>query len=396
MAPLILARVAPASSSERGVIVPMGCAFRSGSSTFRLVRPPPDVRSRALKERWGALAVALTRAALVGGDGEAPTYIQLPQWPWLNAGTIGRRNNKHASLPLYDLKVKRRHAVFRLEGFSPATSEDGIDANTFWLHPWKGKPCKLLLGRRNHMLHHPRRLVLGDVFCVGHSNIRLVRATRPSPLRDGDDAPYVLMEDTGRRYRRKENKEKRRKRKLNLLASSSSDSDDGDNNDVDEEASKGGASVPSVRLEVVDGPWRGRSLDVSGEQRITIGSSKHCTLALPTDLTVEEVHACLVHNDADGGWYICDCGSTKGTLLLIPDDGAQIDAADVIIVGGTEIAFIPQARDHTSSDDAGDNGNSSATPMLPAPSERIIKGRRPAEYAPIAAADEVEVELGLI
>ena len=46
---------------------------------------------------WGVAGTQYWGAAEQVGRA---SYVHLPRWQWLNAGTIGRRNNKHASLPL--------------------------------------------------------------------------------------------------------------------------------------------------------------------------------------------------------------------------------------------------------------------------------------------------------
>ena len=348
---------------EGGMSLTMGCLFAFGGASFRMCHPPPEARTA---ESWSSLACSLQRARLrsVAEQTGQADFVRLPRWQWLNAGTVGRRNNKHASLPLPDLKAKRRHAAFRLEGSAPGTAS-GLVVSALWLQPWKGKPCRLLLGRHDYTLNHPWRMRLGDVFCVGHSTIRLAQATCPASLiapemapcgaepGDGGAAaagggiaaaassiapPLVLMQDRGRRYRRKANKEKRRLRKLGKL-SSSSESDDDEDDRSDEERPLGPASRPFVRLEVVDGPWRGKVLNLE-TSRVLIGSSRHCDVALPTDLTVEEVHACMV--EVGGSWYLHDLGSRSGTSLLIPDDGAQLDCGDVVTIGTTELAFFMQ------------------------------------------------------
>lgn len=136
----IRAACSPASST-----LPMGSSFVIGGSTFRLERPLPEARSHEL---WGSLAVGLS-LGLFGG-GALHEFMMLPGWAWTNRGTIGRYNNKRATLPLRDLKIRRRHASFVLEGFKPL--DKSLPSGGLWLQPWKGKPCLLLLGRQNHQL----------------------------------------------------------------------------------------------------------------------------------------------------------------------------------------------------------------------------------------------------
>ena len=367
-----------------GMNLPMGGCFMLGHSSFRILQPPPEARTM---DQWGSLAVGLSKARIKSVGEHVPTdYRRLPRWQWMNAGTIGRRNNKNASLPIPDIKVKRRHAVFRLEGYKAGVTKT-LDVSGLWLQPWKGKPCRLLIGRHDHNPSHPWRLRLGDTFCIGHSNIRFAQATRPTRKAlalseravGGQDASpgveegreegevvvdgvgtgglvlmqdhryanvhptnaLVLMQDLGKRYRRKANKEKRRARKLKLIGSSSSEDDKEDGDGSDEEGPLGEATSPFVRLEIVDGPWRGRAFPLE-QTRITIGSSQYCSLRLPTDLTVEEIHAAVHY--VGGEWLLTDLGSRSGTALLIPDDGAQLDAGDVVTFGCTEVAFYMQNK----------------------------------------------------
>ena len=50
----------------------------------------------------------------------------------------------------------------------------GWQAGSLSFVPHKGKPCLLLLGRRDHRWRLPHRLTAGDVFGVGRSLLRVL------------------------------------------------------------------------------------------------------------------------------------------------------------------------------------------------------------------------------
>ena len=164
-----------------------------------------------------------------------------------------------------------------------------------------------------------------------------VEAAKAPPLAT-EDGPYVLVEDTGKRYRRKANKEKRRQRKLSGDSSSDSE-DENDSESSEAEHTRGRMSEAFMKLELVDGPWRGRRLEF-GAAGLSIGASKRCGLDLHADLNVSSMHAHISHSA--GEWYLADCGSAAGTFLLIPDGGMRIDAGDCVRIGKTEITFYMQ------------------------------------------------------
>lgn len=322
-------------------------------------------------------------------------------WRWLNEGTIGRHNNKSACLPLRDLRVKRRHAHFKCEGVNYARQL--LPAHGLWIQPHKAKLCKLLLGRAGHQLHPPWLLQPGDHFCVGHTHIRVMKLTRATYRvgsgssnidRERDDlasggvmAPreqqlYAVVEDKGMRYRRAENKEKRRRRKQNG-GSSDDDSDEmnGAKRSSDEETVSASGPTPLLRLQLVAGPWRGREMECS-EEGCTLGSSKQCTLSLPRDASVEDVHATITH--ACGSWYLADAGSTMGTFLLLPDTGAQIDIGDVLSVGDSELTFFMQIAptSHSQVDENGVGQTDGKQDMPMCPERQATKGTRAGQSKP--------------
>ena len=207
--------------------------------------------ARAAEERWARLAVSLQSFG-----GCVTEFLLLPPWPYCHQGYIGRRS-KRALLPLRDLKARRRHAVLVVRGgcnrwCDPAEAQSNIGAGQLFVHPHKGKPCALLLGRAGQQLRPRWPIKVGDIFCVGHTHIRVMRATKlahrlshkhprsaegcgmgehaggGAGIRGGrgaagcsgghgrgvdvvlQDARYVSVEDRGRRYQRKARKERRR------------------------------------------------------------------------------------------------------------------------------------------------------------------------------------------
>ena len=323
-------RVACAPTSTA---VPMGAMLRLGGTTLRLARPHPSERKGEL---WARLAVGLDE----GGRGALSTFLLLPQWSHCNYGIVGRRS-KRATLPLRDLKARRRHALLVLRSFDKVGQPlpRALPAPCFQLMPHKGKPCQLLLGRATQTLRQRWRLTAGDVFCVGHTHVSVQALTQRVAAPHG--ARLVLVHDRGRRYRRKALKEKKRSRKLLGNDNSSSDDDD----DAQQASSDDDASTlpdapwPLLRLLLVAGPMRGRTLEL-GAQGVCIGSAARCDLELRNDRTVSSVHARI--NCVDGHWYLSDVGSATGTFLLLPDAGSRIDIGDVVRIGKTEIAFFVQ------------------------------------------------------
>jgi len=331
--------------------LPMGMCFRLADSTYRISTPTLAQRQ---DERWVRLAVAL-RAH--GGPNLA--FVQLPSFSAKRRATIGRAGRRsRATLPLRDLKVRRRHAYISLKGLkgpSEKRSElHGVNVGDVWLTPHKGKPCSLLLGRSGQQVRPRWRLSAGDIFIIGHSQFRVVELTqltarlstkliRKCSLRQSSkNAKLVNVVDTGRRYTRKANKEKKRIKKLsdeNYSYTSSDDSDEGPSQSSGDELLGGVQTKAAIKLEMVAGPWRGRCIQF-GDEGICIGSSAACGLSLSADLTVSPFHARIAH--VCGEWFLSDAGSSSGTFLLIPDRGLRLDIGDVVRVGRTEIVMMMQ------------------------------------------------------
>ena len=304
--------------------LPMGASFELGGCRYRLSRPELSSRRR---EAWARLACSLGSSV-----GAVREFLLLPQWTWCNYGYIGRRH-KHATLPLRDLKARRRHARLVLRDFT--SSDSTISAGAFRVMPHKGKPCQLMLGREGQQLRAPLRLQAGDVFCVGQTHARVAALTAVQGGR------LVLCQDKGKRYRRKALKEEKRQRKLLGKDDSSSDDDEAKLSSEGEEGELPLAPFPFVKLELVAGPLRGRWLELGGGG-CCIGSSARCALTLRNDRTVSPLHARI--NCVRGAWYLADCASSAGTFLLIPDAGSRVDIGDVVRIGKTEINFFVQVE----------------------------------------------------
>ena len=156
---------------------------------------------------------------------------------------------------------------------------------------------------------------------------------------------HSLFEDTGRRYQRKAKKEKKRQKKLEGGGDSSSESGGASDDDEADERPVGCVEQPSMRLELVAGPCRGRVYQF-GAEGLCIGAAETCGLAMPTDWTVSSLHARISYAADDGGWYLADCGSAGGTFIVLPDAGMRVDAGDLLRIGKTEIVFLLQSARH--------------------------------------------------
>ena len=214
--------------------LPLGGALVLGSSVYRLRRPSRELR--VLRERWTRLAVCVSGMALAG----ASEFHVLPTWPELQGRPIGR--SLKGALALRDLKVRLRHLRLHCAGLA-SFGDDGHDgclnANSLLVKPDKGKPCKLLLGGAGRTLREPWRLQPGDIFCVGLTQLRVACMSVPMSARKHDEAEtpsqmsavgvgvYRMLNDDGRRYRRREAKEA--KRALKLQKSDGNDDGDADN-----------------------------------------------------------------------------------------------------------------------------------------------------------------------
>ena len=243
------------------------------------------------------------------------------------------------------MKARRRHAKLVVRQYAELNKV--VCPPQLCVQPHKGKPCAMLLGRATQQLWTPWRLSVGDIFTIGHSHVRVVHCTRmvggaAADWEAADGAPpaaYTLVEDTGRRYRRKEKKTKRRERKLTGGDSSSDSDDDGKREGEggsDGERYRGMVTAPTMKLELVAGPWRGRSVEF-GAEGATLGSSQRCTLPLAADLNVSSLHARISH--VGGNWQLADCSSGSGTFLLVADLGAPISTGALVRIGRTEISF---------------------------------------------------------
>lgn len=98
-----------------------------------------------------------------------------------------------------------------------------------------------------------------------------------------------------------------------------------------------GDDLPSpARLYLVEGPERGRSLDLGGEP-VTIGRSRTCTLPL-TDPNTSKEHLRLAWEN--GSWVVTDLGSSFGTRLNgLAVSRAALSPLDRIAIGDTVIIF---------------------------------------------------------
>ncbi len=90
-------------------------------------------------------------------------------------------------------------------------------------------------------------------------------------------------------------------------------------------------AVDAERLVVTSPEGRaGISYALSGE--VTVGRSPGCSISLPDDTFVSNVHARVFHRD--GAWWVEDLGSTNGTYL----NDAPVSAA-VVIRSGDRVQF---------------------------------------------------------
>ncbi len=92
-------------------------------------------------------------------------------------------------------------------------------------------------------------------------------------------------------------------------------------------ASAGHVTVTSA------GDAKGKTIDLADE--VTIGRAGTCTISLPSDTYLSQVHARLFRED--GQAYLEDLGSTNGTWLNGERIAAvaPVDAGDRVQVGGT-------------------------------------------------------------
>jgi len=285
-------------------------------------------------QRWDRIAASMLDVS----NGKQDCMV-LPNWRWCNFGMIGRRGKtpaKHRSiLPLADLKLRRRQAMLVLKGFD--ADSDLLDSNSLMLKPYKGKPCQLLLGKQDRRLRESRLLEPGDIFCIGHSHIRVAILTVPAPTAT-EAARLEVMQDKGKRYRRKASKERKRQKKQQ---GDDSSSEDDSTSSSSSDAAHEYCDVPRLTLEIVGGPLRGKVFSY-GREGAVIGRAASCTLPLRNDTTVSPVHArvtCL-----GSRWHLTDCGSRHGSFLLVPDLGTFLRAGDLVRLGNTEITWLVRAH----------------------------------------------------
>uniref|UniRef100_A0A7S4C055 FHA domain-containing protein n=1 Tax=Chrysotila carterae TaxID=13221 RepID=A0A7S4C055_CHRCT len=340
--PVICIRVGTGDASKP---IPTGCLFVLGDSSFRLERPSA---SRRRGEHWRRLAVELRASPNVGGW--EPRMLLLPVWTELNLGVIGRYSSRRPpTLPLTDIKVRRRHAMLVLKHLR--ASDAMLPAANLVVQPCRGKACQLLLGRRDRSLREPLQLQAGDVFCVGHTQVRVAYLTQLQTLPDGKPsstlgatpcaachAAHLLLHDRRRRHRQRANKERRRQRRL-LKGDSNSDDELTSSTSSGTDEDGPALEAPQMRVELIAGPYRGRVLDF-GAEGCSFGRSAACAVPMPTDRTVSPLHARINH--VDGRWFLSDCGSRSGTFLLLPDEGHGIDIGDVLRICSTEVVFLVQ------------------------------------------------------
>ena len=189
----------------RALPLVLGASFMLGTNVYRLERPARFQRRE--EEMWSRLAVCVGGSASAG----ASEFYVLPPWRELHKRVIGRAAGGSVALGLRDLKVRRRHVRLLLSEFCHEETNGALKALTLVAEPNKGKPVKLLLGCAGRCLRERWRLRLGDIFCVGLTQLRVARVSVPSPARVGE---WRILSDDGQRYRRREAKEEKRAGKL--------------------------------------------------------------------------------------------------------------------------------------------------------------------------------------
>ena len=96
--------------------------------------------------------------------------------------------------------------------------------------------------------------------------------------------------------------------------------------------------IPRFRIDVVDGPDRGRSLE-SGDDEVGIGTADANALVL-TDTTVSRHHVSITATTR--GHLVRDLGSTNGTTINgVAIERAYVSSGAVIAIGNTRLKFEP-------------------------------------------------------
>lgn len=95
--------------------------------------------------------------------------------------------------------------------------------------------------------------------------------------------------------------------------------------------------APPARLYVAEGPERGASLDLKGDEPATVGRSRTCSLAL-SDPNASKEHLRIAWEE--GAWVMTDLGSSKGTRVNgKAAERAALRPFDRIAVGDTVMIF---------------------------------------------------------
>jgi len=98
--------------------------------------------------------------------------------------------------------------------------------------------------------------------------------------------------------------------------------------------------VSTLRVEVIDGPDRGRH--VVGSDVVSVGTARDNTLAVG-DFTVSRYH--LEVSVRPGGILVCDLGSTNGTYIgAVRIERAIVPPGTLVKLGGTAIRFDDAVR----------------------------------------------------
>ena len=127
---------------------------------------------------WSRLVICVSGPSMCGRS----TYHIMPTWlEMYKRPTIGR-SERSCSLCLRDMKVRRKHLRLLPIGLDHSDLSDGLlPSGMLLVKPHKGKPCKLRLGGGGGGQRGgvggggggARRLRIGDIFCVGLTQVRV-------------------------------------------------------------------------------------------------------------------------------------------------------------------------------------------------------------------------------